>query len=117
MTGQDAILNMRRNGKSPGYVWVDDCAATCLNDGTHVTLAARDVPEQQDWRFLVGLQVMVSGEDPGRVERITAACAEYAKRVIASTHLINREKMDWLGRPSSTVVRITDTQGVLTWPR
>ena len=116
MTGQDAILNMRRQGLSPGYVWVDDGAA-CLNDGTHVCLEPRDVPEQQDWRFLVGLQVMVSGGDPARVKRITDACSEYAKRVIASTHLIDRNKCDWLGRPSSTVVSITDTQGVMTWPK
>ena len=116
MTGQDAILAMRRSGKSPGYVWVDD-GAPCLDDGAHVCLNAQDVPEQQDWRFLVGLQVMVSGEDPDRVKRITVACAEYAKRVIASTHLIDHSKCDWLGRPSSTVVSITDTQGVMTWPK
>lgn len=117
MKGQDQIIKLRRQGLSPGYVWVDDGVQTCLDDGTHVCLAPRDVPEQQDWRFLVGLQVMVAGEDPSRVQRIAQACAEYAKRVIASTHSINREKLDWLGRPASTVVRITDTQGVLTWPR
>lgn len=116
MTGQNVIRALRLSGKSPGYVWVDD-GAPCLNDGTHVSLDARDVPEQQDWRFLVGLQVMVAGEDPDRVKRITAACSEYAKRVIASTHLIDRSKCDWLGRPSSTVVSITDTEGVMTWPK
>lgn len=116
MTGQDQIIKLRRQGLSPGFVWVDDCAL-CLDDGAHVTLDARDVPEQQDWRFLVGLHVMVAGDNPGRVQRIADACAEYAKRVIASTHSINHEKLDWLGRPATTVVRITDTQGVLTWPR
>lgn len=116
MTGQDAILSMRRKGLSPGFVWVDD-GAPCMDDGNHVCLEPRDVPEQQDWRFLVGLQVMVAGEDPGRVRRIAQACAEYAKRVIACTHLINREQRDWLGRPTSTVVSITDTEGVMTWPK
>lgn len=117
MTGQDAILDMRRKGLSPGFVWVDDAPQIEMNDGSHVCLDAHDVPEKQDWRFLVGLQVMVSGEDPARVQRITTACAEYAKRVISSTHMIDRSKCDWLGRPSSTVVSITDTQGVMTWPK
>lgn len=117
MTGQDAILAMRRQGVSPGFVWVDDAPKTVMDDAAHVCLDAHDVPEKQDWRFLVGLQVMVSGEDPTRVKRITDACAEYAKRVIASTHRIDRNKCDWLGRPSSTVVSITDTQGVMTWPK
>lgn len=116
MTGQDQIIKLRRQGLSPGFVWVDDCAP-CLDDGAHVALDARDVPEQQDWRFLVGLQVMVAGENPERVRRIAGACKEYAKRVIACTHQINREKLDWLGRPAGTVVCITDTEGVLTWPK
>lgn len=115
MTGQEAIISLRRKGLSPRFVWVDD-GVPGVSDGVHVALDPRDVPEQQDWRFLVGLQVMVAGENPSRVQRIADACAEYAKRVIASTHSINRDKLDWLGRPAYTVVRITDTQGVLTWP-
>lgn len=101
MTGQDKIIALRRAGRTPRYVWVSDFAHATL-DGRTVCMAG-DTPELEDFRFLVGLTAIVEGSDPIRVDRIANACAPIARRVIASTHDINRRE----------VVRVTDTEGIL----
>lgn len=102
MNGQRPILAMRRAGLKPLYVWVSDFETACL-DGNTVTVAG-DTPELQDFRFLRGVTAIVEGGDDERVTRIAEACKPFAARVIAST---------FDGRD---VTRVTDTEGVLTWP-
>lgn len=103
MTGQDQIIALRRKGFAPRYVWVSDRPAAFL-DGATVRLSPQDVPEQQDWRFLVGLTAIVEGAQADRVARIAAAVQPIARRVITTT---------CLGRD---VTNITDTEALLTWP-
>lgn len=112
MTGQEKILAMRRAGNSPRTVWVDDFASA--PDGLTVSLAPVDVPEQQDWRFLVGLTVLVSGTCEARLSRIAAACGAFAKRVIVNVHDTATARGQY-GLPISPLLKITDTDGVLTW--
>lgn len=114
MTGQDAIIAMRRSGKSPRFVWVQDfTAAPCAF--LNVSLKPTDLPEQQDWRFLVGLTALVEGFDAARVERIAAACGQYAKRVIANTMVeVPGETSPWL---KFSAIKTTDTEGVMTWQK
>lgn len=103
MTGHDHIIRMRRAGRAPTFVWVSDFPDAFL-DGLTVRMAG-DTPELADLRFLVGLTAIVEGSDSVRVDRIAKACtAARAQRVIASTHA------------RRDVVRITDTEDVLTWP-
>lgn len=102
MTGHQPILAMRRAGKKPPYVWVSDMPG-CILDGRTVCVAG-DTPELEDFRLLVGLTAIVNGTDQPRVDRIAAECAKFAKRVISSV---------FDGRD---VVRVVDTEGVLTWP-
>lgn len=101
MTGQDQIIALRRAGKKPEFVWVSDFEKTTF-DGRTVCIAG-DTPELEDFRFLVGVTAIVEGENAARVDRIAAACKRIAKRVIASTHDINRRE----------VVRVTDTEGIM----
>lgn len=103
MTGQDQIIALRRRGFAPRYVWVSD-RPTAMLDGVTVRLSPQDVPEQQDWRFLVGLTALVEGAQADRVARITAAVQPIARRVIATTC------------PARDITNITDTEGSLTWP-
>ena len=103
MTGQDQIIALRRKGFAPRFVWVSD-RPTALLDGATVRLNPQDVPEQQDWRFLVGLTALVEGAQADRVARIAAAVQPIARRVIATTC------------PGRDVTNITDTEGSLTWP-
>ena len=86
MTGQDQIIALRRKGFAPRYVWVSD-RPTALLDGATVRLNPQDVPEQQDWRFLVGLTAIVEGAQADRVARIAAAVQPIARRVIATNNL------------------------------
>lgn len=113
MKGQDEILKMRRAGKSPKWVWIEDREIDALSNDT-VSLAPVDVPEMQDWRFLVGLVVTVSTVDKARADRITSCCKEYAKRVITNIH---RPYVDRLGWPRTEVIETMDTDGVMTWQK
>ena len=114
MTGQEQIIALRRSGRSPRTVWVHDYLAN-LRDGATVCLSPQDVPEQQDWRFLVGLTVLVSGTCEARLARIAAACGAFAKRVIVNVHSPEPVRGQ-CGLPTFPLLKITDTDGVLTWP-
>ena len=113
MTGQEKILALRRAGRSPRTVWVHDSLVN-LRDGATVCLSPQDVPEQQDWRFLVGLNVLVYCEDAARLSRIAAACAPFSKRVIAHLHSA-APVADRYGRSEFPLLKITDSAEVLTW--
>jgi hypothetical protein len=102
MTGHHDILAMRRSGRKPTFVWVSDHEKQTL-DGVTVRVTG-DTPEALDLRFLVGVTALVEGPDQARVERIAECCAAVAKRVIATTFA------------SPGITRITDTEGVMTWP-
>lgn len=115
MTGQEKILAMRRTGSSPRTVWIDDGFGAGQPSRLTVRLAPNDVPEQQDWRFLVGLTVLVTAHDEARMARIAAACKTFARRVIANLHAAEPVK-DAYGFRSFPILKITDTDEVLTWP-
>lgn len=114
MTGQEQILAMRRAGSSPRTVWIDDGFGTAQPGSLTVRLAPSDVPEQQDWRFLVGLTVLVAAHDEARMVRIAAACKAFARRVIANLHAAE-PVTDAYGNRSFPLLKITDTDEVLTW--
>lgn len=111
MTGQDRIIALRKRGMKPVGVWVCDYRAD-TSDGVTVSLGAQDTPELQDWRFLVGLTVHLSGDDARRLERLTAACMQYAKRVVATLFA----PVEYAGQRYHTVASIADTEGVMVWP-
>lgn len=114
MTGQEQVIALRRTGRSPRTVWVYDDVMVDFRDGLTVCLLPQDVPEQQDWRFLIGLNAFISGEDEARLTRITAACTPIAKRVIAHLHSA-LPNVDDFGRETFPLLKITDTAGVFTW--
>jgi hypothetical protein len=103
MTGHDAILSMRREGRKPAYVWITDHEQVAPHFLT-VRIQPADVPEQMDLRFLIGLTALIEGSDPVRAERLATVCRQVAKRVITTVSH---------GR---TVDSITDTEGTMQWP-
>lgn len=113
MTGQERIIAMRRQGLRPACVWVSDYRCG-TDDGLTVSLSSTDVPEQQDWRFLVGLTALVDGDSAERVRRITEACKAFATRVISTTYCLTGV-VDTFGLPCRAVSSIEDTEGVMTW--
>lgn len=113
MTGQEHILKLRRAGKSPRFVWVQDFPGPVYG-AMNVRLSPTDVPEQQDWRFLVGLTAMVEGFDPERVARIAKACAAYARRVVANVNSPIVTPCAY-GSGVCKLIQTTDTEGVAAW--
>lgn len=110
MRGHDALIAMRRARKKPAYAWVSDFHNAYIDDGFTVCVAG-DLPELLDLSFLVGVTVIVEGPTNPRNERIAKACLDAgARRVLSSTHQPDQRGLD-------EVVRVTDTQGVLSWPK
>ncbi len=107
MNGHQSIIAMRHGGYKPAYVWLQD---TGLPPGSNaVTLAKTDIPEALDLRFVIGTTVLAESPDKQRLERITRACVQAkAARVIASLY----DPKKW-----SATTEITDTQGLMTWPK
>ena len=112
MTGHDAILKVRRQGYAPDLIRIEDQPVR-YPDAATVVMAQSDVPELQDWRFTVGLTVIVTSTDADRAARIAASCAAFAKRVITNT--LTTKPNHW-GHPVAVVGRIDDTQGLMIWP-
>jgi hypothetical protein len=103
MKGHENILALRRAGRKPAYVWVEDHAKVLLDDGLTVCVHG-DTPELLDLRFLFGTTALVSSPSAERAHRLSAECAKYAKRVIATVI------------PGREVTQITDTDGKFVWP-
>lgn len=115
MIGDRAFIAHRMAGKPvrDSVVYIDadggpvDASGTHFGDHCCVSITRDDYLPTLDMRFVHGLMAKVEGEDPDRVAAIAAAAGQHARRVIAVT--FHR------GRPE--VASITDTDGVMTWPK
>lgn len=89
MNGHQQLLAMRRAGRVPQCVWLEDGPCVQSSDWheqanpftqqhhAHIRVAADDIPEALDLRCLVGLTVhVVSQRDKGREERLWRAAVD-----------------------------------------
>lgn len=87
MRGHDSIIAMRKAGRRPAVVFLNDfrCDTDWPRFGDHATVdVSADRPEMLDLRFLVGMTVSILGADEGRAKRLMDACkAAGAVRVVA----------------------------------
>lgn len=112
MTGHQELIAMRRAGLKPAFAWVADfpCKTDWEKWGDQPQICVHgDTPELEDFRFLVGVTVIVDGQEPSRVDRIAKACAAHAKRVISNVSMPDHQNC-------LRLTSVTDTDGVLTWP-
>lgn len=103
MTGQDALLKMRRGGMVPDCVWVcdDDTAASVRSArdwhtqpnpftgklAAHIRLTATDIPETLDFRLLVGLRVhLTCHRSASRARRVFDAMAAAKPAFLIAAH-------------------------------
>lgn len=108
MTGHELIIAMRRMGKKPTVVWVNDYPEA-MGDN-NVILAGDDIPEMLDLRFLIGTTAVCASPNKARLARIAKACIEAkAKRVITSLHV------EFI-KTRFEVIEMTDTEGHMVWP-
>jgi hypothetical protein len=108
MNGHESIINLRRSGFKPAFVWLQD-ALQAPNDCA-VTLSPTDNPEALDLRFLVGTTVFAESSSRTRLEAMSKACIEArAKRVITNLHVCSGFRFE--------IIETTDTDGVMTWQK
>lgn len=87
MRGHEGVIEMRKHGRKPAIVFLNDHPSLpgeldWLRYGEHATVEVyRDVPEQLDLRFLVGLRVSITAASVDRAKRFMEAC----KRAGATT--------------------------------
>lgn len=119
MKGHTQLIAMRKDGFAPSVVFVETNPElfAAVHDWheyapnrAQVRIEANDNPDTADLRFLVGLSVMVNGNDLDRVRRVGKACERAkASRVIT---FVGREVNDRF-----ETVEMTDTEGRVTWPK
>jgi len=108
MNGHQTIIDMRRSGLKPVYVWLQDSGLAPADYA--VTLAPTDNPATLDLRFLVGTTVLAEGSNRERLAAMLKAASEAgAKRVITNRHVRDGVRFE--------IVETTDTDGVMTWPK
>ena len=100
MRGHSAAIDMRRQGFTPRMVFIDlgDASdwpslwpANCPHRA-HVEIDDDEPISGLDFRFCVGLKVVVQGKDMARVRLVSEACLEAgAGEVTAVDHLGNME--------------------------
>lgn len=115
MRGHQALIDMRMRGYAPvGHVTIDVDGPTVLAktwpnfmaDYPQICVEKSDSPTRCDLRFLVGLNVNVTGCDEPKVRAFTAAAMRAkAARVMAIVH----------EQRNSKVLSIEDSKGELTW--
>ena len=97
MRGHHELIEMRKQGKAPRYVFINDyhCRTDWFeNPGDAVTICTEgDDVKTLDMRFLVGLTVLVSSGSEKRARGLLDACKRYAG-VVAAHHIVN-ERQYW----------------------
>lgn len=120
MRGQDQLEAMRRRGFVPEQVniattpiakhFADDWP---LYSPRFAQLQAEGSPRRADLRCLIGLEVQIDGEDRGTVKAWAEAVkAAGARRVVTSLADFSAPE-EW----KHSIVEMTDTDGVIVWPR
>ncbi len=101
MRGHLPIIEMRRAGKRPSFVFINDwlCPTDWAKHGDHATVSvAGDRIQTLDLRFLVGLRVSITSHDEQRARALfEAAKAHGAQAVGAGVVDPTREAWDQHG--------------------
>lgn len=87
MRGHEGIIAMRKAGKKPGIVFLNDypCSTEWMNARDHATVdVSGDQPEWLDLRFLIGLRVSITGATEKRAKRLMDACKRAGAVTVAA---------------------------------
>lgn len=96
MRGHEQLIAMRKAGKRPAIVFVNDypCRTDWFEtDGEHVTVCvAGDNLDRADLRFLVGVMVSATGSTEARARALMAACQRAGAAVVGAVHSIAEQR-------------------------
>jgi hypothetical protein len=87
MRGHEAIIAMRKAGRRPAIVFLNDfpCDTDWQKWGDHVTVdVSGEQPEWADLRFLVGLRVSITSKSEKRAKRLFEACKRAGCATVAA---------------------------------
>lgn len=90
MRGHEKLIEMRRAGKVPQIVFVNDypCKTDWFETGEHVTLCtAGDSITLLDLRCLVGLRVSISSPNESRAKALAEHCKAAGAATVAACHV------------------------------
>ena len=90
MRGHEKIIEMRRAGKTPRHVFVNDypCQTDWFETGEHATISvAGDDAALLDLRCLVNLTVHIIGSTEARAKSLAQRCKEFGAAIVAASHL------------------------------
>ena len=87
MKGQDAIIELRKSGRKPSTVFLNDYESDVdrFETGDHFTISISpdEQPERLDLRFLVGLRVSISASTEKRARGLLEACKVVGAKTVA----------------------------------
>jgi len=91
MRGHERLIDLRRNGKAPRFVFVNDypCDTDWFdNPGDAVTICTHgDVVQLLDLRFLVGLRISISSVSEVRAKALFERCKTSGAVMVAACHV------------------------------
>lgn len=90
MRGHEAIIAMRKAGKRPSFVFINDypCETDWEQHGDHATVStAGDVVQLLDMRFLVGLKVSISSTNEVRAKALFDQCKAAGVTCVGAAHI------------------------------
>jgi hypothetical protein len=95
MKGHDEILQMRKAGRTPTIVFINDypCQTNWAEYGAYATVCVfGDSVNSLDLRFLVGIAVSVSASTESRAKALFNACKRHGAKTVAVCHVQNDKK-------------------------
>lgn len=87
MRGHLPIIEMRRAGKRPSFVFINDwlCPTDWVQHGDHATVSvAGSNIAGLDLRYLVGLKVSITSHDEARAKQLFEAAKRHGAAVVAA---------------------------------
>lgn len=92
MRGHEKLIAMRKAGKRPAIVFLNDfdCPTNWFETGDkHVTVSIAGEPlNRVDLRFLVGLTVSATSYDESRAKDLMQACQRAGAAVVGAGHCL-----------------------------
>lgn len=90
MKGDDNLIAMRKLGKAPRIVFVNDypCKTDWFENHEHATISTAGEPiSSLDLRFLTGLKVSISSGSEGRAKALMAKAKWFGAKTIGACHI------------------------------
>jgi len=90
MTGHESIISLRKQGKAPSYIFINDfpCKTDWEEYQDHATVCVYEESiKTLDLRFLVDMAVLVCSEDLDRAKALFTACKRHSPSTLICTHI------------------------------